>query len=120
MVAPDGFLPGRLRADWSPGATWCCLTGSAQIAHSLLLLSADESDHGYQLAASRMLEYVRRTVQTSGPVGVRGGVKGSFPTDGDYGRFEFLAWAAKFLLDANAAEQRLTRRGRLKQEVTTR
>lgn len=119
-VGPDGFLAGRLRSDWSPGASWCCLTGSAQIAHSLLLLSAEEPDHGYQQAASSMLRYVRRTIQPDGPVGVRGGVKGSFPTGGDYGRFEFLAWAAKFLLDANAAEQRIVHRSRVKQEATSR
>jgi hypothetical protein len=106
-VSADGFLAGRLRSDWQPAVTWACLTGSAQIAHSLLLLSSGNGRDTYRRTASEMLRYVRRTVQSRGHVGVRGGVKGSFPADGDYGRFEFLAWAAKFLLDANAAEQRL-------------
>jgi hypothetical protein len=37
-LAVDGRLPGRLFPDWSPGVDYVCLTGSAQIAHSWLLL----------------------------------------------------------------------------------
>jgi len=32
--------------------------------------------------------------------GLRGGVKGSCPFDGDYGRYEVLNWATKFFVDA--------------------
>ena len=35
---PTATCPGRLRADWSPHASWVCLTGTAQIAQCLLLL----------------------------------------------------------------------------------
>ena len=36
-------------------------------------------------------------------------MKGSFPVDGDYGRFEFLNWACKFTVDANVQELALRR-----------
>ncbi|MFN8581532.1 MAG: hypothetical protein U0163_11220 [Gemmatimonadaceae bacterium] len=29
----DGFLPGRLRSDWSAAVSWACLTGTSQLAH---------------------------------------------------------------------------------------
>ena len=38
-----------------------------------------------------------------------GGVKGSFPVDGDYGAWAYLNWAAKFCIDANLLELELAR-----------
>lgn len=35
----DGFLPGRLDADWQPCANWACLTGTVQIAAVWFLLA---------------------------------------------------------------------------------
>ncbi|MEO7043399.1 MAG: hypothetical protein ABI035_14140 [Gemmatimonadaceae bacterium] len=103
-VAADGFLAGRLDKLWNGAVSWVCVTGSAQIAHSLLLLHGELDRPAYRDAARRLLRYVRRTVHLSGPAGVRGGVKGSFPVDGEYGTYEFLNWAAKFLIDAGQAE----------------
>jgi hypothetical protein len=51
--------------------------------------------------------YVRRSLDTSGPPEVRGAVKGSFPIDGWYGKWQYLNWACKFMIDANRAELRL-------------
>ncbi|MCC6718135.1 MAG: hypothetical protein IT555_09630, partial [Acetobacteraceae bacterium] len=48
-------------------------------------------------------------VRISGDPDQAGGVKGSFPVDGDYGRFEYLNWAAKFFIDSNLAEARLAK-----------
>jgi hypothetical protein len=57
------------------------------------------------LAAGRAANrYVRRTVQLHRSEGSRGGVKGSFPINGGYGRLEYLDWAAKFLIDSNRLE----------------
>ena len=96
----DGFLPGRLNADWSPAAPWACLTGTAQIAHCWMLLHQLTGRADYMKAASIACRYVRRSVRLDGPLDTRGGVKGSFPVDGEYGRYEYLNWAAKFLADA--------------------
>lgn len=108
-VTGDGYLPGRLGPHFEPGAAYACLTGSAQNAHCLFLL--------YQLTGERRLldagrslnRYVRRSVAIGGPAHIRGGVKGSFPVDGDYGTWSYLNWAAKFCIDANLLEMDIKR-----------
>jgi len=100
----QGFLPGRLNQDWSGAVSWACLTGSVQIAHCWLLLYQATGDERYRDAGYRTNAYVRARVQVTGPAEIRGGVKGSFPIDGDYGRFEYLNWACKFFIDANLLE----------------
>lgn len=101
---PDGRLPGRLRPDWSAGASWVCLTGVVQIAHSWLILHAATGARHYRDAAFAANAFVRRTILYDGPADICGGVKGSFPVDSDYGAYEYLNWAAKFLIDSNQAE----------------
>lgn len=102
----DGALPGRLAEDWSPAADWTCLTGNVQISAvwmKLATFTALASGNGdpYLAAARRANRMVRRTLRLEAPRGIAGGVKGSFPVDGEYGRFQFLNWAAKFAIDAN-------------------
>ncbi|MBM3490452.1 MAG: hypothetical protein FJX68_08375 [Alphaproteobacteria bacterium] len=106
-LADDGRLPGRLDAGWRAAVPWVCLTGSVQIAHSWLLLHEATGDPAYRDAARRANAYVRRRVRLAGSPDQVGGIKGSFPVDGDYGRFEYLNWAAKFFIDANRAEARM-------------
>jgi hypothetical protein len=101
----EGFLPGRLDRHWRGKASWACLTGSAQIASCWLLLYQGTGDARLRDAAFAVNRYVRRTIRTDGPDDVRGGVKGSFPVDGRYGTYEYLNWAAKFVIDANLLEQ---------------
>lgn len=105
----DGFLAGRLYDDWSPAATWCCLTGTAQVAHCWLLLHRFTGEHQYRAAGELANKYVRRTVNVVGDVNVRGAVKGSFPIDGGYDRYRFPNWAAKFLIDSLREERELAR-----------
>ncbi len=100
----DGSLPGRLHSDWSPAVKWSCLTGNAQIAHCWFLLYQILDNPIFLEAGRRANAYVRKTIRIDGPEEVSGGVKGSFPVDGHYGRFEFLNWAAKFTIDANLVE----------------
>jgi hypothetical protein len=97
----NGALPGRLKNNWTPAVDWVCLTGNVQVAACWLELAelADRDDlRTAALAANR---FVRQTVRSDAPVGIRGGVKGAHPVDGDYGRYEYLNWAAKFTIDAN-------------------
>ncbi len=103
-LAPDGRLPGRLSPDWSPAADYVCITGASQIAHSWLLLFEITGERSYLELGRRANAYVRRTIDVDGPPQTRGGVKGSFPVDGAYGRFEYLNWAAKFTIDSQAQE----------------
>ncbi|MDZ7829161.1 MAG: hypothetical protein U5K33_06640 [Halofilum sp. (in: g-proteobacteria)] len=105
VTEPDGRLAGQWRSDWTPAAEWVCLTGSVQIAHSLLLLHRDTGEERYLDTGCRLNQWVRRTMDLDGPEDVRGGIKGSFPVDGAYGRYEYLNWAAKFFVDSNRCEQ---------------
>jgi hypothetical protein len=104
VVGSDGFLAGRWRSSWKPAVNSACLTGSAQMACCWLLLYRDTGKRVYLDCARAVNRYVRRTIQLEGPSCSRGGVKGSFPIDGDYGTFEYLNWAAKFMIDANRME----------------
>lgn len=109
-VDARGRLPGQLDAQWRPAADYVCLTGSVQIAHSLILLHQATGNADYLATARRLNAYVRRTVRLDGPLEQRGGVKGSFPVDGGYGRWEYLNWAAKFCIDSQLAEADLDAR----------
>lgn len=104
---PDGALPGRLLSDWAPAASWSCLTGNAQVADCWFYLYEVTGEEGYRSAGQAANAFVRRTVSLDGDENIRGGVKGSFPVDGDYGRFEYLNWAAKFAIDSNLHEEDL-------------
>jgi hypothetical protein len=104
-LRPDGRLPGRLRDDWKPAVDWVCLTGSVQIAHCWLLLHRCAPGDGFLDAARSVNRFVRRTIQLDGSPEIRGAVKGSFPVDGGYGRYEYLNWAVKFMVDSNACER---------------
>jgi hypothetical protein len=109
-LLPDGSLPGRLNADWQAAVDWVCITGSSQISHCWMLLFGITGEEMYREAATRVNAWVRRTIDVEGEPDVRGGVKGSHPIDGEYGRFEYLNWAAKFTVDANLLEMDMRRR----------
>jgi hypothetical protein len=106
-VQPNGFLAGRLRADWSPAVNWCCLTGSVQIALCWYLLFQITGDERYRTVANRVNSFVRRTIPLGVADDVDGGLQGSFPITGHYGQYEFLNWAAKFFIDSNLMEQEI-------------
>ena len=103
----DGYLPGQLAPDWSGAAKWVCLTGTAQVAHCWLILFQETAVPAYRDAAFTANRFVRRTVRLDGLEATRGGVKGSFPVDGSYGRYEYLNWAAKFLVDSLVLERKV-------------
>ena len=65
-----------------------------------MLLHRITGERRYADAAFAANAFVRRTVRLDGPAATRGAVKGSFPVDSDYGRFQYLNWAAKFLADS--------------------
>ncbi len=107
-LAEDGFLAGRFLPDWEPAVSWVCLTGSVQIAHCWLLLYQITGDPRYRDAGALANRFVRRTIKVDALPEARGGVKGSFPVDGSYGRYQYLNWATKFCIDSNILEQEVT------------
>ena len=78
------------------------------------MLILGESGTGKELLARALHDqspraanrFVRRTLRLEGSAGLRGGVKGSFPVDGAYARYQLPNWAAKFMIDANRLELR--------------
>ena len=103
----DGFLPGRLDSTWQSKENWSCLTGNAQIAYCLLVLFGITKKEYYREVALKMNHYVRRTVNVSGPEGIRGGVKGSYPIFGEYHAYNYINWGCKFVVDSNNLERML-------------
>jgi hypothetical protein len=99
-IESDGRLPGRLNKDWQGAVDWVCLTGSVQIAHSLFILAREANRPDLIAKAQKLNAYVRRSITLAGDADTNGGIKGSFPVHGDYGRFQYLNWAAKFMIDS--------------------
>jgi hypothetical protein len=100
----NGFLPGRLSAKWEGAVASACLTGSVQIADCWFSMYKLTHKEEYLNGALLINKFVRRTQKTGGPLETRGAIKGSFPIYGDYCRYAYLNWAAKFFIDSNATE----------------
>ena len=121
ILSSEGHLPGRQRKDFTAGASWCCLTGSAQTSavwSQLYLITQDEK---YRSAVRRVNDYLtaRHDIRNPDPR-IRGGLAGSWPVWGDYGPYQILNWATKFLVDALALEEdifRLTDNSRPKERA---
>jgi hypothetical protein len=105
---PDGKLFGRFDKNWKPTVGWVCLTGLSQISESWLMLSRMANRPDYLAAGRKANAFVRRSIAPTGHDGIRGGVKGSLPVSGHYGKWQYLNWAAKFTIDANRAELALS------------
>jgi len=104
VIESDGRIAGRLNHDWKPTVNWVCLTGSVQIAACWFLLHSIAGQTEYLEAAKLANRYVRRTVFLTGSPDIVGGVRGAYPVNGDYGRYEYLNWAAKFCVDSQLME----------------
>jgi rhamnogalacturonyl hydrolase YesR len=106
-IKSTGFLPGRLDSGWKGTVSYACLTGSVQVAYCWLLLYQETKDTRFRDSAFAANQYVRRTVRLDSNSETRGAIKGSFPISGDYGKYKYLNWAAKFFIDANLLEQKV-------------
>lgn len=111
IMRADGFIPGKQRSDFSPAVDWCCLTGSAQTSavwSELYLLTHEEK---YRIAVGKVNRYLMARHDIRNPdLRLRGGVPGSWPTWGSYGRLHILNWATKYLVDALSLEARISGR----------
>lgn len=98
---PDGSLAGRFDQEWEAAAAYSCLTGNVQMGTVWARLYHLTGDTKYLDGVARANAFTR-SVQWlgTGNPGLDGGVSGSFPLHGRYGRFEVLNWAVKFFADS--------------------
>jgi uncharacterized protein YyaL (SSP411 family) len=97
----NGKLPGRFNNRWEPTVTWSCLTGDAQIAVICGRLFQLTKDRRYLDCMSKINRYLERVqLLRTNNQNIYGGISGSDPLHGHYGRFEILNWAVKFFADA--------------------
>lgn len=102
----DGALPGYLNPRWEAAARWSCVTGNSQMAINWLRLSKIAGEASFVDCAVRANRFNMRLqdCEAANP-GIRGGLKGSHPLDGDYMTWRYPNWAAKFFMDALMLEQ---------------
>jgi hypothetical protein len=101
IMRSDGFLPGRQGSAFEAAVDWCCLTGSAQTSIVLSKLHGLTGERRYAEGARLVNRYLMAHHDIRNPdPRLRGGLPGSWPVWGDYGRFTILNWATKFLVDA--------------------
>lgn len=97
----NGSIAGRFNRKWQASATWSCLTGVAQMSLVWQRLYEVTGNEEYIEAARKANVFLRgRQDTTNRNPGIRGGIAGSYPITGDYGKYRFLNWAAKFYVDA--------------------
>jgi hypothetical protein len=97
----DGRLAGTYGETWVAGASYCCLTGVAQMSLNWTRLAQETGATGMRDNARRAVDYLkkRQRLHDRDPA-VRGGIAGSAPIWGRYSMFEFPNWATKFFADA--------------------
>lgn len=97
----DGWLAGTYKDGWVAGASYACLTGIAQMSLNWTRLAQAGGVEELRGNARAALAYLKTThrLDHADPT-VRGGISGSAPIWGDYSRFEYPNWAAKFFADA--------------------
>jgi len=101
IMSAEGFLPGRQRHDFAAASDWCCLTGSAQTSAVWSQLYQLTKDEKYRSAVKVVNRYLMAHHDIRNPdPRLRGGLPGSWPVWGPYGRLQILNWATKFLVDA--------------------
>ena len=97
----DGWLAGTYKDGWVTDAGYSCLTGVAQMSLNWTRLAQVTGDETLRKNARAALAYLKTTqrLDDEDPA-IRGGIAGSAPIWGDYSRFEYPNWAAKFFADA--------------------
>ena len=104
----NGKLAGRFDMNWNEAVSWSCLTGQAQTAIIWGKLFQVTNNSVYLDGLKKVNRFLM-TKQIMLPVKkqLHGGIPGSDPISGKYGRFEILSWAVKFLMDALMLEKKI-------------
>ncbi len=108
LIDERGFIPGRIGPDFRGTVNWCCLTGTAQIAlvwGNLYRLTGKPKYRSALIAANKYLTQ-RHDILNADPA-LRGGMPGSWPVWGDYGRFKILNWATNFFIESLLMQKKI-------------
>lgn len=101
LMDSSGFIPGKITRAFVGACDWACLTGTAQTSIVWSELERISGDKKYGAAAESANRYLMARHDISSPdPSIRGGLAGSWPVWGDYGKFMILNWATKFFADA--------------------
>lgn len=99
-------LPGTFGPGWESPDAWNCVTGTAQLAHFLLIMA--DLNHGASLgrgsrhraAADLLIDQCKRTqFLGTGDPALDGGLPGSTPLGGGYCAYMVPNWGVKFFAD---------------------
>jgi hypothetical protein len=97
----DGWLSGVYSDNWNPQASYCCLTGLAQMSIIWQRLLQSQDIKEMQQHAERGINYIKTNHRLTGKKDPQdGAIAGSAPIWGRYSMFEYPNWAAKFFADA--------------------
>lgn len=101
VMSTDGFISGKINDRFCGTVSWCCLTGTAQSSIVWSQLHELTGDEVFKKARERANRYLmaRHPLKICDPA-IHGGVYGSWPVWGEYGKLMVLNWATKFFLDA--------------------
>jgi hypothetical protein len=105
----DGFIPGLVGPRFENTVSWSCLTGTAQTAIVWGRLFQLTGRPAYREAMHRANLYLMRhhDIENRDPR-LRGGVPGSWPVWGAYGRFMILNWATNFFVESLLLERSIS------------
>ena len=97
----SGFLPSTFDADWQSEDDYSCLTGDVQLAAIWIHIYEMTKEQRFLDGAEKIIEQVKSTqILETEHLEILGGIAGSYPFYGYYGKFLLINWAAKFFADA--------------------
>lgn len=104
----NGKIPGRFNPDWSGSVSWSCLTGQAQIAiiWGRLFQLTNKEDYRIGMAKANSFLMKKQFIKNKKKQ-LHGGIPGSDPIWGDYGKYQLLGWAVKFFMDSLMLEENI-------------
>ena len=97
----DHALSGRFLPDWSGDVSWSGQLANGKMASVWIRLYQITDMDEYLTSACRMINSLKKGQnRTSSNPGLRGGIKGCFPCDGGFGRYQTLSSATIQFINA--------------------
>jgi hypothetical protein len=106
-----GAIPGQLGSGYRAAVRWTNTTANSQMAVIWFRLAAITGESHWSDHARRANAFNRslHEIDSRNP-GVRGAIRGSWPSHLGYGRYWYMNWTQKFFLDALLAEASISAR----------